>query len=352
MLTTYSQWPHLITLINCTRYQLNQEYLQLEIPLDFDHLLRANRDGPGQWEHLIRVSDNITAVSPLFEKILFKSRDPAAAPGRFLGGHYILPRNPEKPDPKKIWVKIKCILGKEYLAATKAGGMNIITLDTETIPEDEQPDDQPKTAQTEPKPSTSKNYEGINQNLDCQPKTAQIEPKPSTSKNYEGVSQNLDQTAIEPFPFEGTLQQAGTCKQLLDKEKEKRRDHRRGTSPDTQMPFSKHISELLKQTPSLAVIKEKSSIIHTYYITTTDQRFHPKRAVEFLNTSNGSVIPLYRCKISLLALSGLYDKIRLANQKPNKFWKPYPKDGSFQLLTMPLSRKMSNNILTTVFCTP
>jgi hypothetical protein len=257
--------------------------------------------------------------------------------------------------------------------------MNIITLDTETIPEDKQPDDQPKTAQTEPKPSTSKNYEKISQNLDCQPKTAQIEPKPSTSKNYEGISQNLDcqpktasiepkpstsknyerishnldQTATEPFPcFEGTLQQAGTCKQSLDKEKEKRRDHRRGTSPDTQMPFSKHISELLKQTPSLAVIKEKSSIIHTYYITTTDQRFHPKRAVEFLNTSSGSVIPLYRCKISLLALSGLYDKIRLANQKPNKFWKPYPKDGSFQLLTMPLSRKMSNNILTTVFCTP
>jgi hypothetical protein len=321
MRTTYSQQLHLIIQFY-NRYQLNQEYMQLDIPLDFDHLLRANRDGPSQWEHLIRVSDNITAASPLFEKILF----PAGAPGRFFGGHYILPRNPEKPDPKKIWVKIKSISGNEYLAATKAGGMNIVTLDTETLSDEEQ--------------------------LDDQPKSAQADPQPTTSKNYEGTSQNLDKPIAEPSAqLEGTSKQAGTCKQLLDQE-EKERNRRRATSPDTQMSFSKHLSELLKQTPSLAVIKEKSSIIHTYYIATTDQRFNPKRAIEFLNTSSSSVIPLYRCKISLLALSGLYDKIRLANQKPKKFWKAYPKDGSFQLFTMPLSRKMSNNILTTVFCTP
>ena len=310
----------------------------MDIPLDFDHLLRTNKDDTSQWDHLIRVSSDTSVASPHFEKILFKSKDSAVGPAEFLGGHYVLSRNPEKPDAKKTWVQIQSILGEKYFAAVKTEKCNIFNLDTEDMEVPELALDQPSFGQTNQQPMTI--------TLD-QPILGQTNQQPMTIADDEATSLNFDQATTELMPL-----RVEAPKHSITEIARIGRNQDRETSPYTQMSFGKHLSELLKQTPSLAVIKEKSSIIHTYYIATTDERFHPKRAVEFLKTSSSSVIPLYRCKVSLLSLSGLYDKIRLANQKPNKFWKPYPKDDSFQLLALSLTRKMSNNTLTTVFCTP
>jgi hypothetical protein len=257
------------------------------------------------------------------------------------GGHYVLPKTSEELDPKKIWVKIKSIAEDTYFVAAKTGGGNLLTL-SKAEPAEDEPTIDDVNPDLEPQQQITIEHYGATDQKSDQPKATQPDQQPTAMEyhaaNGHRIERSIPETSamhVEPLKQTDSIQKRG-------------HDQNR----ENQMSFAKHTSELLKQTPSLAVIKEKSSTIHSYYIATTDQRFNPKRAVEFLHCSSGTVIPLYRCKISLRELSGLYDKMRSTNNKPKKFWKPYPKDNSFQLFTMPLSRKMSDHILTTVFCNP
>jgi len=298
---------------------------------------------------LMRVSSDVngTQLNRLFEKIVFKTTNSASKTTVMFGGHYVLPQKPAELDPKNIWVKIQSITGDTYFAAAKPGGGNLLTLHEVEPAEDEPTMDEPSLALPEQQRITMEHYGATTQKNE-QPKNNQPNfistgQQPTTSGHYIANSPKIDQPTIEP-----TAMLEGTSERTYVVQNEGRLYQDRAAGPYTQLSFAKHTSELLKRTPSLAVIKEKSSIIHTYYIATTDQRFNPKYAVEFLNSSSGTVIPLYRCKIKLLL--GLYEKIRSTNNKPKKFWKPYPKDSNFQLFTMPLTRKMSDHILTTVFC--
>lgn len=333
--------------LNHNRYPFNNEVIQLDIPLDFDRLLRANKTEAKQWEVLCRVSKDCSVTqfpsSSVFEKIIFKATNSASRTTEMSGGHYVLPRTSEELDPKKIWVKIKSIADDTYFAAAKSGGGNLLTLSEVEPAEDEPTLDDPNSGLEPQQQITMEHYGATSDNSD-QPKATQPNQQSTTLKHHVPESHVVERPIHEP-----SVVHVGTSKQT-DRIQKRGQDLNRETDRETQMSFTKHTSELLKQTPSLAVIKEKSSTIHSYYIATTDQRFNPKRAVEFLHCSNGTVFPLYRCKISLVELSGLYEKMRSTNKKPKMFWKPYPMDNSFQLFTMPLSRKMSNHILTTVFC--
>ena len=85
----------------------------------------------------------VTQVSPQLALNKFLS---ANTPG-FLGGHYVLPKDPAKIDPKIFWIKTKSILGDTYFVAAKSGGRNIICLSYETPTEDEPAADEPNYAQ-------------------------------------------------------------------------------------------------------------------------------------------------------------------------------------------------------------
>ena len=330
---------------NYNRYPFNNEFIQLDIPLDFDRLLRPSKTEAKQWEILCRISKDCSVTqfpsSSVFEKIVFKVTNSASKTTEMSGGHYVLPRTSEELDPKTIWVKIKSIAEDTYFVAAKTGGGNLLTLSEAEPAEDEPTIDDPNP-DLEPQQQITMETYGATSHKSDQPKAAQPNQKPAALKHHVAGSH-----VVEPPTPEPSVMHVGTFKRT-DNVQKRGQDQNREANNEIQMSFAKHTSELLKQTPSLAVIKEKSSTIHSYYIATTDQRFNPKRAVEFLHCSSGTVIPLYRCKIKLLL--GLYEKIRSTNNKPKKFWKPYPKDSNFQLFTMPLTRKMSDHILTTVFC--
>lgn len=113
----------------------------------------------------------------------------------------------------------------------------------------------------------------------------------------------------------------------------------------SQTLFSKKTIEYLNEFPSLIVLKEKAMYLHTYYISSLDERFKQKPVKEFIRISERLLIPLYIIKISNVSLSGLYEYIRKANQNPPQYWICHPNNKKFQLLAIPMTRVIKAKVL-------